>query len=97
MDPLLVAILSAAAALAALIVGMITSLRRDLGQRLDRIEKRIDGVEKRIDGVDERLNGFDERLRAVEQGLAEVKGKLTFVENYILRRNEPAGGAAPAE
>ncbi len=29
-------------------------------------------------------------LRAVGQGRAEVKGKLAFVENYILRRNEPA-------
>ncbi len=35
-----------------------------------------------------------ERLRAVEQDLAEVKGKLTFIENYILRRNEPPPGPA---
>ncbi len=83
MDPVLIAIISAAVALAALNVGMITSLRRDLGQRLDGIDRRIDGI--------------DTRLRAVEQGLAEVKGKLTFVENYILRRNEPVGGEAPAE
>ena len=76
MDPVLIAIISAAVALAALNVGMITSLRRDLGRRLD---------------------GIDARLRAVEQGLAELKGKLTFVENYILRRNEPAGEEAPAE
>ena len=33
----------------------------------------------------------------MEQGLAEAKGKLTFVENYILRRNDPVGGEAPAE
>ena len=32
-----------------------------------------------------------------EQGLAEVKGRPAFVENYILRRNEPVGGEAPAE
>ena len=94
MDLVLIAILSAAGAWAALIVGMCTSLRRDLGQRLDGIDRRIDGVEKRIDG---RLDGIDTRLRAVEQGLAEVKGKLTFVENYILRRNEPVGGETPAE
>ena len=94
MDPVLIAVLGTTAALAALIVGMIASLRRDLGQRLDGIDRRIDGVEKRIDG---RLDGIDARLRAVEQGLAEVKGKLTFVENYILRRNEPASGEAPAE
>lgn len=43
----------------------------------------------------ERMDRFDDRLRGVEQDLSEMKGKLTFIENYILRRNEPA--ADPAE
>ena len=36
----------------------------------------------------DRMDRFDDRLRGVEQDLAEMKGKLTFIENYILRRNE---------
>lgn len=38
----------------------------------------------------DRMDRFDDRLRGVEQDLSEMKGKLTFIENYILRRNEPA-------
>ena len=98
-------------ALAALIVTMIGSLRRDIDKRFDGVDKRFDGVDKRFDGVDKRfdgidkrldgidsrLDGIDARLRSVEQGLAEAKGKLTFVESYILGRNEPEPGEAPAE
>ena len=77
-------------ALAALMVTMIGSLRRD-------IDKRFDGVDKRLDGIDFRLDGIDSRLRSVEQGLAEARGKLTFVESYILGRNQPEPGETPAE
>ena len=91
-------------ALAALIVTMIGSLRRDIDKRFDGvdkrfdgIDKRLDGIDKRLDGIDSRLDGIDARLRSVEQGLAEAKGKLTFVESYILGRNEPEPGEAPAE
>ena len=97
--------------LAALIVTMIGSLRRDIDKRFDGVDKRFDdvdkrfdgvdrrfdGIDKRLDGIDSRLDGIDSRLRSVEQGLAEAKGKLTFVESYILGRNEPEPGKAPAE
>ena len=43
-----------------------------------------------IRDVRERVDRMDDRFRGVEQELAEMKGKLTFIENYILRRNEPA-------
>ena len=88
-------------ALAALIVTMIGSLRRDIDKRFDGVDRRFDGIERfestSLDGIDSRLDGIDSRLRSVEQGLAEAKGKLTFVESYILGRNEPEPGEAPAE
>ncbi len=84
-------------ALAALIVTMIGSLRRDIDKRFDGVDRRFDGIDKHLDGIDSRLDGIDSRLRSVEQGLAEAKGKLTFVESYILGRNEPEPGEAPAE
>ena len=68
----------------AVVLGVFAWLRSDIR------ELRTDMRELR-----ERMDRFDDRLRGVEQDLAEVKGKLTFVENYILRRNEPA--ADPAE
>ncbi len=63
----------------AVVLGVFAWLRSDIR------ELRTDMRELR-----ERMDRFDERLRGVEQDLAEMKGKLTFIENYILRRNEPA-------
>ena len=101
MEPVQITILGVAVALAALIVTLNASLRRDIDKRFDGVDKRFDGIDKRFDGIekrfDERLDGIDARLRSVEQSLAEVKGRLAFVESYILGRTETAAGEAPAE
>ena len=89
MDPVQITTLGVAVALAALIVTMNGSLRRDMDRRFDAIDKRLDGIDARIDGI-------DARLRLVEQGLAEVQGRLALVESYILGRTETAAGEAPA-
>ena len=54
----------------------------------DRLGKRIDDTNKRVDGL-------DGRLRTIESTQAEIKGKLDFVEMYILGRNDTR--TAPAE
>ncbi len=130
MDTVPIMIAGVFVALAALIVTMIGSLRRDIDKRFDGVDKRMDGMEKRFDdrfdgvdrrmdgmekrfddrfdrmekrfdnrfdGIDKRLDGVDGRLRSVEQGLAEVRGRIAFVESYILGRNEPAPEETPAE
>ena len=65
----------------------------------DRLGKRIDDTNKRIDRVSEslgaRIDGIDGRLRTIESTQAEIKGKLDFVEAYILGRNDT--GTVPAE
>ena len=94
MDPVQITMLGVGVALAALIVTMNGSLRRDMDKRFEGVDKRFDAIEKRFD---ERFDGIDARLRSVEQGLAEVKGRLAFVESYILGRTETAAGEAPAE
>ncbi len=94
MDPVQITMLGVGVALAALVVTLNGSLRRDMDKRFDAIEKRFDD---RIDGIVARLDGIDARLRLVEQGLAEVKGRLAFVESFILGRTETAAGEAPAE
>ena len=74
-----------------------------LGRRIDdtaaALGKRIDDTNNRIDGISEnlgtRIDGIDGRLRALENGQAEIKGKLDFVEAYILGRNDTR--TAPAE
>ena len=112
MDTVPIMIAGVFVALAALIVTMIGSLRRDIDKRFDGVDKRMDGVDKRIDGMekrfddrfdrmekrfDDRFDGIDTRLRSVEQGLAEIRGRIAFVEAYILGRNEPAPEETPAE
>ncbi len=79
----------------------------DTNRRIDEtaaaLVKRIDdttaALVKRIDdttaALGARIDGIDNRLRALETGQAEIKGKLDFVEAYILGRNAP--GTAPAE
>ena len=100
MDPVQITMLGVGVALAALIVTMNGSLRRDMDKRFEGVDKRFDAIEKRfddrIDGIEKRLDGIDARLRSVEQGLAEVKGRLAFVESFILGRTETAAGEAPA-
>ena len=94
MDPVQITMLGVGVALAALIVTMNGSLRRDMDKRFEGVDKRFDAIEKRFD---ERFDGIDARLRLVEQGLAEVKGRLALVESYVLGRTESAAGEAPAE
>ncbi len=74
-----------------------------LGKRIDDTNRRIDDTSatlvKRIDdtsaALGARIDGIDSRLRALENGQAEIKGKLDFVEAYILGRNDTR--TAPAE
>ena len=94
MDPVQITMLGVGVALAALIVTMNGSLRRDMDKRFEGVDKRFDAIEKRFD---ERFDGIDARLRSVEQGLAEVKGRLALVESFILGRTETTAGEAPAE
>ena len=70
-----------------------------LGKRIDDTNKRIDDTNNRIDRFSEslgaRIDGIDGRLRALENGQAEIKGKLDFVELYIVGRNDTR--TVPAE
>ena len=90
MDPVQITMLGVGVALAALIVTLNGSLRRDM-------DKRFEGVDRRLDGIDKRLDGIDARLRLVENGLSEVRGRLALVESFIRGRTETTAGEAPAE
>ena len=66
-----------------------------LGKRIDGTNRRIDDTNKHIGDTNKRIDGIDGRLRAIESTQAEIKGKLDFVESYLLGRNDTR--AAPAE
>ena len=70
-----------------------------LGKRIDDTNRRIDDTNRGIDNINQslsaRIEGIDGRLRTIENTQAEIKGKLDFVESYLLGRNDT--GIAPAE
>ena len=70
-----------------------------LGKRIDDTNKRIDDTSaalvKRVDDTNRRIDGIDGRLRVIGSTQAEIKGKLDFVESYLLGRNDTR--TAPAE
>ena len=73
-----------------------------LGKRIDdasaALGKRIDDTSaalgKRIDDTNRRIDGLDGRLRTIENTQAEIKGKLDFVEAYMVGRNDARTAAA---
>ena len=100
--PELIAILAVGVALA----GLLWQGLRGLGTRIDRVEgalgTRIDQVEgalgTRIDRVEDalgtRIGRVEEELREIRDRLSRLEGKVDFLEEYIVRRNE---AGAPAE
>ena len=101
MSPELIAILAVGVGLAGL---MWQSMRRMEA----RLEARIDGVRGelggRIDGLkgdlDEakrelgaRIDGLAEEMREMRDRLGRLEGKMDFVHDYIMRRNDPAPAA----
>lgn len=62
MDPDTIGLISAAVALA----GLIVSLHVFQAKRLDRIDARLDQVDSRLSTMDARINGIDNRLSRIE-------------------------------
>ena len=61
-----------------------------MNERLSRIENELAAVKKEVGEVKKELGEVKKELGEVVKDLAEMKGKLTFVEGYILRRNDSA-------
>ena len=88
MDQGSIMIVGAAVALAALIVTMIGSLRRDIDKRFDGVEKRFEerllGVEKRFD---ERLEGienrFDERFEGIDKRFEDIDKRFDGIDRRL--------------
>ena len=81
MDQSSIMFVGAAVTLAALIVTMIGSLRRDIDKRFDGVEKRFDerlrGLEKRFD---ERLDGIDMRFVGIDKRFEDIDKRFDGVD-----------------
>lgn len=79
----MIAIITAAIALAAVLVPGQRSIRRDIQQlstRIGGLEGRADAADKRFDAIDKRFDAIDERFGAVEREVADVRTEVARVE-----------------
>ena len=72
--------------LAALVVTMNRHLRRDLGDRIDGVEKRIDGVEKHISDVEKRIGDVEKRQGELAERMAKLEGLLEGLREAVSGR-----------
>lgn len=68
-----------------LLLDEMHGMRKEFGERLDRVENRLDRVEKRLDRVENRLNRVEERLDRVENRLNRVEERLDKVEEHLAK------------
>lgn len=81
MSPELIAILG---------VGLAGLMRQSMRRMEARLEARIDGVRGELGG---RIDGLAEEMREMRDRLGRLEGKMDFVHDYIMRRNDPAPAA----
>ncbi len=81
----------------------MSGLRAEMRAGEDRLRSEMNGLRSEMNDMRSELRGqiegLDGGLRAVEAGLAELRGQVSFIQDYILRRNAPPeeASAAPAE
>ena len=65
----------------------IDKVQRELNVRIDRLDVRIDRLDARIDGLSKRIDRLDERINEVErkvsERLGEVRERLGRVEGML--------------
>ena len=105
MTPELIAILAVGAALG----GVMLRNHHGIGARIDGLDARMDRLDGRMDRLEAEIKDVRDRLEAemkevrdrlevemkeIRDRLARLEGKMDFLENYIVRRDE---AGAPAE
>ena len=84
----MIAIITAAVTLAALLVPAQRGMRSDIKKLLtttSRTEERLEGVEQRLGTVEERLNTVEERLGTVGGEVSAVRTEVARVETRLTR------------
>ena len=89
----MIAIITAAIALAAVLVPGQRGIRRDIQQlstrigglegRADAADKRFDTIDKRFDAIDKRFDAIDKRFDAIEGEVADLRTEVARVETRL--------------
>ena len=74
----------------AIVIAVFAWLRADIHRAEARLNERMNRMENELGEVKKELGEVKKELGEVVKDVAEMKGKLTFIEGYILRRNDAA-------
>ncbi len=74
----------------AILVAVFAWLRSDIHRAEARLNERMNRFEDQLGEVKKEIAEVKRELGEVVKDVVEMKGKLTFVEGYILRRNDAA-------
>ena len=89
----MIAIITAAIALAAVLVPGQRGIRRDIRKDIQQLSTRIGGLEGRVDATDKRFDAIDVRLDAIDVRLDAINERLGAVEREVADvRTEVARG-----
>ena len=90
MSPELIAILAVGVGLAGLIWQSMRRMEARLEARIDGVKGDLDEAKRELGA---RIDGLAEEMRGVRDRLGRLEGKMDFVHDYIMRRNDPAPAA----
>ncbi len=49
------------------IIAAIATLRADIAERFDRVERKVDGLEQKVDGLEQKFDGLEQKFDGLEQ------------------------------
>lgn len=81
----MIAIITAAIALAAVLVPGQRAIRRDIRKDIQQLSTRIGGLEGRADATDKRFDAIDVRLDAIDVRLGAVEREVADVRTEVAR------------
>ena len=87
MTPEVWTIIGTGIALGALIVGSTRATRRDIGERLNRMDQRLDRFEKRIETVKHNQEKVKDGLAELRERMAKLEGLLEGLREAITARH----------
>jgi hypothetical protein len=64
-------------------IEILKSIRREMRERFDAVDRRFDAVDQRFDAVDQRFETMEERAALMSQSLEITNERLTIVESTL--------------
>jgi chromosome segregation ATPase len=70
------------------IIAAIATLRADIAERFDRVERKVDGLEQKFDGLEQKVDGLEQKFDGLEQKFDGLEQKFDGLEQKVDRQGE---------